>query len=115
MENPTHNQFEKNAKSFNKRLLLFVLADIVLLIVASIAFVMILGRSAELNTQGQEVVGVQDESKPNSNSTIEQNNQGLDVIQKEDDESGLNEQDQNTDEKNPQTEKPSTPTTPTTI
>lgn len=103
MKGPDKNQFEQNAHAFNKKLAIFVGADILLLAIATIAFVVVLTKSSDLNSQAQDVISAQeDEKKPNSNTTIEQDNQGLDIIQKDNDESGITDQDP---PKTPATEK----------
>ena len=108
MKSPDKNQFEQNAHAFNKKLAIFVGADILLLIIATIAFVVVLTKSSDLSSQAQDVISAQeDEKKPNSNTTIEQDNQGLDIIQKDDDESGITDQDP---PKTPATEKPNVDT-----
>ena len=38
MKSPDKNQFEKNAHAFNKKLAIFVGADVLLLLVATVAF-----------------------------------------------------------------------------
>lgn len=108
MKSPDKNQFEQNAHAFNKKLAIFVGADILLLAIATIAFVVVLTKSSDLSLQAQDVISTQeDEKKPNSNTTIEQDNQGLDIIQKDNDESGITDQDPpNT----PATEKPNVDT-----
>lgn len=108
MKSPDKNQFEQNAHAFNKKLAIFVGADILLLAIATIAFVVVLTKSSDLSSQAQDVISTQeDEKKPNSNTTIEQDNQGLDIIQKDNDESGITDQDPpNT----PATEKPNVDT-----
>lgn len=94
MKSPDKNQFEQNAHAFNKKLAIFVGADILLLAIATIAFVVVLTKSSDLSLQAQDVISTQeDEKKPNSNTTIEQDNQGLDIIQKDNDESGITDQD----------------------
>lgn len=104
MKGPDKNQFEQNAHAFNKKLAIFVGADILLLAIATIAFVVVLTKSSDLSSQAQDVISAQeDEKKPNSNTTIEQDNQGLDIIQKDNDESGITDQDP---PKTPATEKP---------
>ena len=108
MKSPDKNQFEQNAHAFNKKLAIFVGADILLLVLATIAFVVVLTKSSDLSSQVQDVISAQeDEKKPNSNTTIEQDNQGLDIIQKDDDESGITDQDP---PKTPATEKPNVDT-----
>ena len=108
MKSPDKNQFEQNAHVFNKKLAIFVGADILLLVIATIAFVVVLTKSSDLSLQAQDVISTQeDEKKPNSNTTIEQDNQGLDIIQKDDDESGITDQDP---PKTPATEKPNVDT-----
>ena len=108
MKSPDKNQFEQNAHAFNKKLAIFVGADILLLVIATIAFVVVLTKSSDLSSQAQDVISAQeDEKKPNSNTTIEQDNQGLDIIQKDDDESGITDQDP---PKTPATEKPNVDT-----
>ena len=105
MKSPDKNQFEKNAHAFNKKLAIFVGADVLLLLVATIAFIAVLSRSSKLSPQTQTIISAQeDEKKPNSNTTIEKDNQGLDVIQKDNDESGITEQ---TPSKTPANTKPS--------
>lgn len=104
MKGPDKNQFEQNAHAFNKKLAFFVGADILLLAIATIAFVVVLTKSSDLSSQAQDAISAQeDEKKPNSNTTIEQDNQGLDIIQKDNDESGITDQDP---PKTPATEKP---------
>ena len=108
MKSPDKNQFEQNAHAFNRKLAIFVGADILLLVIATIAFVVVLTKSSDLSSQAQDVISAQeDEKKPNSNTTIEQDNQGLDIIQKDDDESGITDQDP---PKTPATEKPNVDT-----
>lgn len=108
MKGPDKNQFEQNAHAFNKKLAIFVGADILLLAIATIAFVVVLTKSSDLSSQAQDVISAQeDEKKPNSNTTIEQDNQGLDIIQKDNDESGITDQDP---PKTPATEKPNVDT-----
>ena len=108
MKSPDKNQFEQNAHAFNKKLAIFVGADILLLAIATIAFVVVLTKSSDLSSQAQDVISAQeDEKKPNSNTTIEQDNQGLDIIQKDNDESGITDQDS---PKTPATEKPNADT-----
>ena len=108
MKGPDKNQFEQNAHAFNKKLAIFVGADILLLAIATIAFVVVLTKSSDLSSQAQDVISAQeDEKKPNSNTTIEQDNQGLDIIQKDNDESGITDQDS---PKTPATEKPNVDT-----
>lgn len=105
MKTQAKDQFEKNAQAFNKKLAIFVCADIILLFVATVTFIAVLSRSSELQNEAQNVTV--SENKPNSSTTIEKDNQGLDIIQKETEDSGITESQSPTEPESPLPEVPS--------